>query len=575
MLSFHSLFKFSDAVLVSFCFTKILNNNIAIQMRKNGTSSKAKISTELKDLKNSFSHCSTPKMLLTSSILHLCTWKWWMEHIAPFYVRWIEKYPRLSSPLNWIVKKTFYAQFCGGSSKNEVMNVVERLKKNRVGSILDPAMEEDLKELSLPEGMINQGKNLPWIMLQSKSNQIDQSSVDDRIKLIKDCIHMATGQSNETRTSAPQFVAIKLTCLVPTGLLYQMTLSLDSIINALDPKKDSTLQTMITNNMWNDYIKVCRQNNPNASIFLDNLEKFVKEKLFSKYKQGLPARMIAFSLPSELLFGHYFHVYLPSLNQSKAEALEKKEEWINKFSMILDNGKKIIQDIIDTASKNQVSVMIDAEQTYFQTAIHCLTLQINPSLDTLNSPTVYGTYQMYLKEGPYQLYSDIIMAELANIPFALKLVRGAYMDGERSRASLLQLTDPICESIERTHEQYYSGLKHLFTDPKRRVKGIFVASHNQETLEYASNYIDDKKTLENNDNRLIMFGQLLGMSDHLTYSLAGKGFYSYKYVPVGTVHQVLPYLLRRARENSSILGRAATERKQIDLVLKSRFTRSR
>lgn len=574
MLSLHDLFKYSDvAVVSSCCFAKILNNNIAIQMRNSSTSSKAKISTELKDLKNSFSHCSTSKILLTSSILHLCTWKWWMEHISPFYVQCIEKYPRLSIPFNWFVKKTFYAQFCGGSSKKEVMNVVARLKKNKVGSILDPAMEEDLKELSLSEGMINQGKNLPWIMLQSKSNQIDQLSTADRIKLIKDCIYMATDQSNETSTS-PQFVAIKLTCLVPTGLLYQMTLSLDSIINALDPKKDSTLQAMITINMWKDYIKLCKQNNPDASMFLGNLEKFVEEKLFSNYKQELPARMIAFSLSSELLFGHYFYVYLPSLNQSQAETLERKEEWINKFSMTLDNGKKIIQDIIDTASKNQVSVMIDAEQTYFQTAIHCLTLQINPPSTISNCPTVYGTYQMYLKEGPYQLYSDMIMAELANIPFALKLVRGAYMDGERSRANLLQLDDPICENIEKTHEQYHTGLKHLFMDQKRRAKGIFVASHNQETLEYASNYIYHKETLESNDNRLIMFGQLLGMSDHLTYSLAAKGFYSYKYVPVGTVHQVLPYLLRRARENSSILGRAATERKQIDLVLKSRFTRS-
>jgi proline dehydrogenase len=137
------------------------------------------------------------------------------------------------------------------------------------------------------------------------------------------------------------------------------------------------------------------------------------------------------------------------------------------------------------------------------------------------------------------------------------------MDSERERASKLGLRDPICATLDTTHKTYYKALETIFHDPKKQVKGILIGSHNQETLERAMSYP--------RDGIQVMFGQLMGMSDHLTLALATNGHLAYKYIPVGTLHQVLPYLLRRAKENSGLVGRVAMERKQMDQVLKYRL----
>ena len=154
---------------------------------------------------------------------------------------------------------------------------------------------------------------------------------------------------------------------------------------------------------------------------------------------------------------------------------------------------------------------------------------------------------------------------------------------ERQRAACLQLESPINENIEATHNSYFTGLSFLLdqagqsvlsTGSDSRNISVFIASHNSETLEHAINFLK-KFEVDNMGMKIpsanVMFGQLLGMSDHLTFSLARLGLAAYKYVPIGRVQEVMPYLIRRAQENSSMLGRAGQEAKQIEMVTQSRI----
>merc|ERR1711963_626804 len=148
-----------------------------------------------------------------------------------------------------------------------------------------------------------------------------------------------------------------------------------------------------------------------------------------------------------------------------------------------------------------------------------------------------------------------------------KLVRGAYMEQERARADNLGYVDPINPDFEATSAMYHACLNECmrrmhelkqFGDGREKKVGIMVATHNADTLRYT---IEKMKEYDiKGDERLICFGQLLGMCDNLTFPLGQAGYSVYKYVPYGPVNEVLPYLSRRARENKGILQKLEVEK---------------
>jgi proline dehydrogenase len=145
-----------------------------------------------------------------------------------------------------------------------------------------------------------------------------------------------------------------------------------------------------------------------------------------------------------------------------------------------------------------------------------------------------------------------------------KLVRGAYLVSERERAARYGYPDPTHPNIDATHACYQrcSDLvlgrmkKH---EPEAGTKGceFMVASHNQASVEYVLERMEALGIAPSGPNSGVYFGQLLGMSDHLTFLLGAKGYRAYKYVPYGPVEEVVPYLLRRAQENAAMLGKGA------------------
>ncbi|KAJ3291552.1 hypothetical protein HK104_005976 [Borealophlyctis nickersoniae] len=236
--------------------------------------------------------------------------------------------------------------------------------------------------------------------------------------------------------------------------------------------------------------------------------------------------------------------------------------------------------------------MIDAEQTYFQPAIDDLALYIcwkfNPPLpgrgvneSGRKGPIAYNTYQMYLKDARRRLEIDVERAERGGYAFGVKLVRGAYMQSERELANEWDhLTDPIQPSLEATHEAYNSAVEFLAekisvikaadADAGGDVRPLsfVVASHNKESVKRAKEAME-KFGIQRGEGS-VAFAQLMGMKDPTTFGLAADGYKAYKYIPYGPISVTIPYLHRRAQENSAVLGGGATEEDKAGLLVELR-----
>lgn len=192
------------------------------------------------------------------------------------------------------------------------------------------------------------------------------------------------------------------------------------------------------------------------------------------------------------------------------------------------------------------------------------------SKDRSPHPIIYNTYQCYLKDAHDRLVTDFERSERFDYHFGAKLVRGAYLESERALAETMGLSSPIWDTIDETHECYNKSVDFLLdqsTKSDNKVE-LMVASHNQRSIELAIESMN-KHGIDRKGST-ICFGQLLGMSDNLSFNLGKHGYRAYKYVPYGKVHEVMPYLLRRARENSSIVGGAAKELDMIKQELRRR-----
>jgi proline dehydrogenase len=221
-----------------------------------------------------------------------------------------------------------------------------------------------------------------------------------------------------------------------------------------------------------------------------------------------------------------------------------------------------VHTLAETATQSGTRLLIDAEQARFQPAIDNLVLDLQQSFNAVgesDKPIIYNTYQCYLKDAPERLRTDVDRAKRFNHHFGAKLVRGAYMESERLLASVSHVPSPIHDTIEETHACYNDNVDFLLRESKEsdQLIEVMCATHNQESIEKAIAAMD-KYGVDRTSNT-ICFGQLYGMSDHLSFNLGRSGYRAYKYVPYGEVHEVIPYLLRRARENSSIAGGAAAE----------------
>jgi len=277
-------------------------------------------------------------------------------------------------------------------------------------------------------------------------------------------------------------------------------------------------------------------------------------------------------IDSKMLLKEMFQV--PNLKTLKMEPIIST--LTNEEEEMFKNMMRRLHTIFQYAKERDVRVMVDAEQSYFQPAISRLTMELMKKYNT-EKAIVFNTYQCYMKEQYNNLTLDLEQCYRQNFYFGCKLVRGAYMEQERERAEALGYPDPINENFDATTEMYHNCLlaclQKIQQNKANNMKdkmAIMVASHNEDTVRFAINNME-KYGIKRED-RVICFGQLLGMCDHISMPLGQSGYSVYKYVPYGPVNEVLPYLSRRAQENSSLLVKLEKEKHLMKRELWRRFT---
>ena len=233
---------------------------------------------------------------------------------------------------------------------------------------------------------------------------------------------------------------------------------------------------------------------------------------------------------------------------TKGDKLTVKEqsEWenvVNRFDAVCRKAKA-----------NDVAVLIDAEESWMQGAADSLVTQMMEKFNT-EKPIVYNTLQMYRHDRLDFLKEEHKKAKIGKYFLGYKLVRGAYMEKENERAEEKGYKSPICKSKALTDENFNAGLRYILDNLD--CMSVFAGTHNEDSSYLLMNLMKEKGLL-NNDPR-IWFGQLYGMSDHISFNLANKGYNVAKYIPFGPVKDVMPYLIRRAEENTSVAGQTGRE----------------
>ena len=217
-----------------------------------------------------------------------------------------------------------------------------------------------------------------------------------------------------------------------------------------------------------------------------------------------------------------------------------------------------VQNRVDTlcqrASELGVKVFIDAEETWMQDTIDDLVMQMMKKYNR-DLPIVYNTFQMYRKDRFEFLKSSFSESKSSNFLLGAKLVRGAYMEKERNYADANGLASPICDSKKDTDHSFDEGI--MFCIENFETLASCNATHNINSTQLQAQIIEDKKLPKNHPH--LNFCQLYGMSDYITFNLARSGYNVAKYVPYGPLKEVVPYLIRRAQENTSIVGEMSRE----------------
>ncbi len=239
---------------------------------------------------------------------------------------------------------------------------------------------------------------------------------------------------------------------------------------------------------------------------------------------------------------------------------EEKEEWHRVRHRMLK--------VCEMAAKNNVGVFVDAEETWIQDPVDALTILM---MDTFNKEkcVVYNTIQHYRHDRLQFLKDSYQAAVERNFILGAKLVRGAYMEKERKRAAEMGYPSPIQPDKESTDRDYNAGVTFCLEHIDR--VALVVASHNENSNLLATRILQQKGLPLHHPH--VHWSQLYGMSDNITFNLAHAGCSVSKYLPFGPIKDVIPYLMRRAQENTSVKGQTGRELGLINKELERRKSR--
>ena len=251
--------------------------------------------------------------------------------------------------------------------------------------------------------------------------------------------------------------------------------------------------------------------------------------------------------------GYTGYVHTEILNDTE------KAEWVRVAARM--------NRIVSAAAEKRIGVLVDAEETWIQDPVDALTMQMMDKYNRGRS-VVYNTIQIYRADRFRFFRESFNCSSEKGFLLAVKLVRGAYMEKERKRAAELGYPSPIQPDKQRCDDDYNEALK--FGISRIDNIGMIIATHNEQSNGYAVELMREQGVAV--DHPHIHFSQLLGMSDNITFNLAKAGYPVSKYLPFGPISDVIPYLMRRAQENSSVAGQTGRELSLIKRELKRRKT---
>uniref|UniRef100_A0A673WQ49 Proline dehydrogenase n=1 Tax=Salmo trutta TaxID=8032 RepID=A0A673WQ49_SALTR len=459
-----------------------------------------------------------------------------------------------------LMKMTFYGQFVAGEDHNSIKPLIHKNQAFGVGSVLDYSVEEDLTqeeaEKKEMDACVSEAeKESPGVDHREKKYKAhrqfgdrrggvvsartyfyaDEAKCDNQMETFLNCIKL---QFSEVLVKWRRFFNLLAAQQGKSGMdALEQKLELEQL-------KESLTKLGVGNK--------------------DDIENwFTGEKLGSS---GTIDLLDWNSLINDRTSISNLLV-IPNVETGQLEPL------LRKFTVEEEKQMKRMLQRVDILAKhaveNGVRLMVDAEQTYFQPAISRLTLEMQRIFNR-EKPIIFNTYQCYLKEAYDNVSVDVELSRREGWYFGAKLVRGAYMYQERSRAEEIGYEDPINPDYEATNRMYHKCLEFVLEEiDHNRKANVMVASHNEDTVKFTLEKMN-QMGLSPTENK-VYFGQLLGMCDQISFPLGQAGFPVYKYVPYGPVNEVIPYLSRRALENRGFMKGSQRERSLLWKELKRRL----
>ena len=269
------------------------------------------------------------------------------------------------------------------------------------------------------------------------------------------------------------------------------------------------------------------------------MKKTLKIIQFAKEKDAIP-----FAVFKPTGFGR-FDLYKKVGSKSPLN-FEEHQEW--------DRVVARYEAVAKMAFEQDVSLLIDAEESWMQDAADDLVLRLMKKYNKIR-PIIFNTLQLYRWDRLDYLKKIHEQAKEEGFFIGINLVRGAYLEKENDRAKEKGYKSPICATKEESDKMYDDTVAYMIENINQMA--VFAGTHN-EISSYKLMQLMKDNNLAVNDNR-IWFGQLYGMSDNISYNLAEKGYNVAKYLPFGPVRDVMPYLIRRAEENTSVAGQTSRE----------------
>ncbi|RAR70673.1 proline dehydrogenase family protein [Flavobacterium aciduliphilum] len=269
------------------------------------------------------------------------------------------------------------------------------------------------------------------------------------------------------------------------------------------------------------------------------LEMTLKTIEFAKERQAIP---FAVFKPTGL---GRLDLYT-KVGEKQILTAEEQAEWTK--------VKERFEIVCKTAHDKDVALLIDAEESWMQDAADDLVESMMRQYNR-EKVVIFNTLQMYRWDRLDYLKALHERAKTDGFYIGMKLVRGAYMEKEHERAKEKGYPTPICASKQATDDNYNAAVDYMMQHLDKMA--IFAGTHNEESS-YKLMEMLQANSIAINDSR-IWFGQLYGMSDNISYNLASHGYNVAKYLPFGPVRDVMPYLIRRAEENTSVAGQTSRE----------------